>query len=259
MKINNSNVKVSKMKVSWRKLLLLVMLPLLLKSCRENKFDLENIEFPIRKQELQNVGVDTEKSSGNINDDIITFTSDSSAVMIFGGIELGNDLNRSNTIDKKIFASNYVKFYEDASEKQILAYEVNIRTSNETALLENYFDENYGATDFYYKDEKVCCRIWEEEKNIYYFGVNFNSESEFLKEKQNTALLFVVDKNSKNILREEAPTGQYFQLYKYYLDEKELIHDKNKKFTYRDFMKKKRQENEFKEADVIYYDNYIAQ
>jgi len=128
-------------------------------------------------------------------------------------------------------------------------------------LLGKYFDKNFGKTDFHYKDKETTCRIWEKDNNLYFLGIDSDSyDEEFMAKHLKSALLFVVDKNSKNIIKEESPQGSYFQFYERYLEAKEEPQNKNKRFSYRDFIEKARKENEFNDVlDVIYFQNYVEE
>ncbi|MGE8555474.1 MAG: hypothetical protein ACN6OB_16265 [Chryseobacterium jejuense] len=237
-----------------KKLLFLAIFPLLL-SCSKHQFDLEQLKFPIEKKVLNTAGVNTNEYPTFIEGEILSFTGNNDTVMVYGGMQLSGNLRRYN---KNVDASNYVKFFEDPIHKDIRAYEIVLKTTEETEQLETYFDKNFGKTDFYYKDKEVSCRIWEKEKSLYYLGIHFDfNDPELLNKSRKTALLFVVDKSAKEIISKEAPQGDYFQFYRHYLEIKESPQHKNKKYTYREYIEQSRRENKSKEFDVIYFDNYI--
>ncbi len=227
----------------------------MLLSCSNHTFDLEKLKFPVEKKILNAAGINTDEYQTFIEGEILSFTGSNNTVMVYDGMRLSGNLSRYN---KNVDASNYVSFFEDPTHKDIRAYEIVIRTTEETEQLEKYFDKHFGKTDFYYKDREVSCRIWEKDNSLYYLGINFNfNNPELLNKSRKTALLFVTDKNAKQIIREKSPQGNYFQFYRHYLDAKETPQHKNKKYTYREYIEQRKRENKYKEFDVIYFDHYI--
>ncbi|MGE8290383.1 MAG: hypothetical protein ACN6ON_01845 [Sphingobacterium sp.] len=239
-----------------KKLLFICKLILLLCiSCKQKQFDLADLRFPIDKKQLNMLGVETAPYKTYLEDETIKFSSDSSSVMHFGGIALAGNLSR---YDKNIYESNTVYFLEDRTDKTIQAYKVTIGTSEETEQLESYFDKQFGKTDFYYKDEELSCRVWEKEGLLYYLGINFDVYNpDQIKKHRRTALLFVVNKSSQTLIKEEAPQGHYFRFYHYYLEAKEK--PEYKTLTYRQYMELKQRQYQSEGLETIYVENYIKQ
>jgi len=239
-----------------KKLLFICKLILLLCiSCKQKEFDLADLRFPIDKKQLNMLGVETAPYKTYLEDETIKFSSDSSSVMRFGGIGLAGNLSR---YDKNIYASNTVYFLEDRTDKTIQAYKVTIGTSEETEQLESYFDKQFGKTDFYYKDEELSCRVWEKEGLLYYLGINFDVYNpDQIKKHRRIALLFVVNKSSQTLIKEEAPQGHYFRFYHYYLEAKEK--PEYKTLTYRQYMELKQRQYQSEGLETIYIEHYIKQ
>ncbi|GAA4167811.1 hypothetical protein [Sphingobacterium ginsenosidimutans] len=239
-----------------KKLLLICKLILLLCiSCKQKQFDLADLRFPIDKKQLNMLGVETAPYKTYLEDETIKFSSDSSSVMHFGGIALAGNLSR---YDKNIYASNTIQFLEDRTDKTIQAYKVTIGTSEETEQLESYFDKQFGKTEFYYKDEELSCRVWEKEGLLYYLGINFDVYNpDQIKKHRRTALLFVVNKSSQTLIKEEAPQGHYFRFYHYYLEAKEK--PEYKTLTYRQYMELKQRQYQSEGLETIYVEHYIKQ
>ncbi|MEI2271759.1 hypothetical protein OHD16_06355 [Sphingobacterium sp. ML3W] len=239
-----------------RKLLILCKLTVLLCiSCKQKQFDLSDLRFPIEKKQLNTLGVKTDPYKTFLEEETMKFISDSSSVMRFGGIALAGNLNR---YDKHIYASNNVEFFEDREDKAIQAYKIAIQTTEETELLAGYFDQQFGKTDFYYKDKEVSCRVWEKEGMLYYLGINFDVyDPERIAKHLKTALLFVVNKTSQTLIKEEAPQSSYFRFYKYYLEAKEQ--PEYKTFTYRQYMQLKSSQDQSEGLETIYVGHYIKQ
>lgn len=239
-----------------KKLLFICKLILLLCiSCKQKQFDLADLRFPIDKKQLNMLGVETAPYKTYLEDETIKFSSDSSSVMHFGGIALAGNLSR---YDKNIYASNTIQFLEDRTDKTIQAYKVTIGTSEETEQLESYFDKQFGKTEFYYKDEELSCRVWEKEGLLYYLGINFDVYNpDQIKKHRRTALLFVVNKSSQTLIKEEAPQGHYFRFYHYYLEAKEK--PEYKTLTYRQYMELKQRQYQSEGLETIYVEHYIKQ
>ncbi|RKE52833.1 hypothetical protein [Sphingobacterium detergens] len=239
-----------------KKLLFICKLILLLCiSCKQKQFDLADLRFPIDKKQLNMLGVETAPYKTYLEDETIKFSSDSSSVMHFGGIALAGNLSR---YDKNIYASNTIQFLEDRTDKTIQAYKATIGTSEETEQLESYFDKQFGKTDFYYKDEDMSCRVWEKDGLLYYLGINFDVYNpDQIKKHRRTALLFVVNKSSQTLIKEEAPQGHYFRFYHYFLEAKEK--PEYKTLTYRQYTELKQRQYQSEGFETIYIEHYIKQ
>lgn len=237
-----------------KKLLFIFNLILLLCiSCKQKEFDLADLRFPIAKQQLHALGIKTDGYKRFTEGQVIEYISDSSLVMRFGGVSLAENLNRYN---KHIYSSNIVRFLEDPKDESIQAYRISIQTTEEAEPLENYFDTQFGKTDFYYRDQEVSCRVWEKEGQLYYLGINFDLyDPERIDKHLKTAYLFVVNKNRTTLIKNEAPQGSYFRYYQSYLEEK--MQPEHKTLTYPQFMELRRSQNESEGFPTEYFNHYI--
>lgn len=243
---------VTKLKVKgkdrYSALLLMVLLTLFLSCKQEDKFDLLNLSFPVKKELLNSMGIETKDYNTYLEGEIRKFSSEKDSVLIFGNVKLSGNISRYN---KDLFFANYVDFFEDPLQKNIGAYQVNIHTTEETKALEEFMAEHFGKTDFYYKDQKISCRIWEADNRILFFGVMNDQHHPDLPNKvQSTCMLFVIDKSNKELMK-ESPQGSYFKFYKDYLDKKESTKQQAEVYTYSNFVHDSGNE-------TIYTTNYVG-
>lgn len=218
-------------------------------SCKQkDKFNLLNLSFPVKKEQLNSVGVETKDYKTYLEGEIKKFSSEKDTVLFFGDVKLSGNISRYN---KDLFFANYVDFFEDPLQKNIGAYQVNIHTTEETKALEEFMAEHFGKTDFYYKDQKICCRIWEADNQIFFFGVmNDQHHPDLPNNVQSTCMLFVIDKSNKELMK-ESPKGSYFKFYKDYLERRESSHQKSENYSYKDFVRESGNE-------TIYAVNYVG-
>ncbi|MGJ1198290.1 hypothetical protein ACR777_19260 [Sphingobacterium spiritivorum] len=229
-------------------LLLVVLLALFVSCKQEDKFDLLNVSFPVKKELLNSVGVETKDYNTHLDGEIRKFSSEKDSVLIFGNVKLSGNISRYN---KDLFFANYVEFFEDPVQKNIGAYQVNIHTTEETKALEEFMAAHFGKTDFYYKDQKISCRVWEADKRIFFFGVMEGQHSPDLSNSpHSTCLLFVIANSNKELMK-ESPAGSYFKFYKDYLDKKESTKQQAEVYTYSDFVRDSGNE-------TIYTTNYVG-
>jgi len=89
-----------------------VIILLLIFSCKKKEFDLKDLKFPIEKNQLNSLAIETDDYKTFIEGEILKFASAKDTVMVFGGLKLAGNLSRYNTKDIGYDAANYIQFFE---------------------------------------------------------------------------------------------------------------------------------------------------
>lgn len=220
--------------------MILLILPFII-ACKKNEFDLDKISFPIDIAALKEE-YKIEKDIAFVNTNYHTTEQD---LLIFNGYNFSGSLaNTALPLNNKLF------FYEEDATKRVDAYEINIKTTNKAEKFEDLLTNKLGKPDFYYRNEEFSFRIWELGGKIYFFETN--NTGKYNGNKFKSCSLRVV--NSQNKFLIDFFSGGGFQYYGNYLYEKNKPENKDRKFTYGDFIHKKEKEDGL---DSYFLKNYV--
>ncbi len=206
---------------------------ILFASCNKHDFDLDKLNFPIEKSSL------VEKFKLKENKDFVDFTfyeTSDKAALYFDDFHFSGSLDSNN---ESLLTNNRATFIEDNKTKRIDAFEININTTDKTEEFEKLVETKFGKTDFYYRNDDFSYRIWEKSGKMYFFETN--NTGIYNDRKFKSCQLNVVNSQNKFLVNYFIAGG--FQYFGDYLYEKEKPENKNKKFTYRDFVEKQEKED----------------
>jgi hypothetical protein len=225
-----------------KSIIILVIFPLLIS--QTNSFDLDKLSFPI------NISVFDKKYELSNNSDlsgIIVYNSTDPDLLQFSGFSFSGTLNKQ---DASILSSNYVSFYENRTTNQLNAYRLEIRTNKKVEEFEKLLEKKFGKTAFYYRDPEFSYRVWNDGDKLYLFETN--NTGKYNNEKFKSCSLYVIAAGDK-LLNDYFISGG-FQYYGDYLQEKNKPEHKGKKYTYRNFVDKKEEDDG---QDSFYLKDYV--
>lgn len=225
-----------------KSIIILVIFPLLIS--QTNSFDLDKLSFPI------NISVFDKKYELSNNSDlsgIIVYNSTDPDLLQFSGFSFSGTLNKQ---DASILSSNYVSFYENRTTNQVNAYRLEIRTTKKVEEFEKLLEKKFGKTAFYYRDPEFSYRVWNDGDKLYLFETN--NTGKYNNEKFKSCSLYVIAAGDK-LLNDYFISGG-FQYYGDYLQEKNKPEHKGKKYTYRNFVDKKEEDDG---QDSFYLKDYV--
>jgi len=203
-------------------------LAFILQACAPPDFDLAKINLPINRDSLMaKITLEDDKMSIG---DAERFTSLEKKALYFEGESLYGSINNSPNTS---YLANQVVFFIGTKTNKAEAYQLNIKTTAETAKLEKALEKKLGKTQFYYKHDGMSFRIWES-KGITYF-LEVNGTTSYNGVKTISSFLHVVNNNYPLLYNYFMGGG--FGYYEDYIAAK----GRNKKanYSYGDFVREK--------------------
>ncbi|MCX2485835.1 hypothetical protein [Pedobacter sp. MR2016-24] len=203
-------------------------LAFILQACAPPDFDLAKISLPISKDLLlAKIPLEDDKMSIG---DAERFTSLEKKALYFEGESLYGSINNSPNTS---YLANQVIFFIDKKTNKAEAYQLDIKTTDETAKLEKALDKKLGKTQFHYKHDGMSFRIWENKEVTYFLEVNGTTSYNGVKTISSS--LHVVSNNYPLLYKYFMGGG--FGYYGDYIAAKRR--NKKANYTYGDFVKEK--------------------
>ncbi|WP_353163976.1 hypothetical protein [Acinetobacter guillouiae] len=148
---------------------------------------------------------------------------------------------KGTTLDGKVLLDNSAVLYTDKKSKKIVAITLFTEDKKNTDKLLKVIDENLGSTDYhyFYGDSAVPTtdKLWK--KGEKYYTLRIKEPDHIFGKKTKTASFTIFNSSSDTFIRWWFYDGGDFSgFYGQYLDELKKIDNVNKKFSYRDFVKK---------------------
>ena len=214
----------------------ILLMTILTQSCHSQNFDLSTIVLPVSESSITSkIKLEDQNFQTAGLNEYISLEKDA---LYFEGKSLYGSIDNSPGTS---YLANGVKFYVDKKTKQIEAYRLNIKTTEETSKLEKALEAKFGKTFYYYKDDDMNFKIWEYKGNTYFLEVN--STTVYNGEHTTSGDLCVI--NNKHTAFYNYYMAGGFGYYQDYLRAKKKS---NKKvYTYNDFL------NEMKAEGSDYY------
>lgn len=226
-----------------KSIITLLLLPLLM-ACQANRFDLDELSFPV---DMSALGKKYELNKNNDLSGIIIYNSTDPGLLQFSGYAFSGTLNKQDT---SILSNNYVSFYENRTSNKVNAFQLEIKTTKKAEEFEKMLEKKFGKTDFYYRDTESSYRIWNIGKKRYLLETN--NTGKYNEEKFKSCSLYVVGEEDK-LLNDYFIAGG-FQYYGDYLREKNKPEHKGKKYTYRNFVDEREKDDG---KDSFYLKDYV--
>ncbi|MCJ8153976.1 hypothetical protein MKJ01_09425 [Chryseobacterium sp. SSA4.19] len=226
-----------------KSIILLTLFPLLM-YCQVNSFDLDRLSFPV---DLSAIEKKYELHKNSDLSGIIIYNSTDPSLLQFSGFSFSGTLNKQ---EQSILSTNYVSFYKNRTKNQVNAYRLEIRTILKTEEFEKLLEKKLGKTDFYYRNSEFSYRIWSVGNKLYLFETN--NTGRYNNEKFKSCNLYVLAKEDQLLSNYFISGG--FQYYGDYLQEKNRLEHKGKKYTYRNFVDDREKQDG---TDSFYLKDYV--